>query len=508
MSAPTAPPMTTTEPKPHRRMRLSTLLWLAASGGRADRTRIALTAGGAAIGTLALAGAATVIATGAHDGPYTSDLLNQPGLHPGVAAALVLLCVPVLAFVGQCARIGAPARDRRLASLRLQGATPADVVRVAAGETGVSATLGTAVGLGLFFVLRAVLNHPVLATYSVDRDVTYDNGSIGIETVKVTGPALRLPTDVLPSWPALLVIALLLPLASAFFTTWALRRVAITPFGVVRAEQHRPARVVPGVMFVAGTAAMATFATGQRLLHQENNSPTVTGLTFFGLFLITGLGLLMSTSALSNAIGTLLARGTRRPALLLAGRRLIAAPYQAGRANAALLFIVLLWAFTQGYRLQLLATVDSENDFYERTLALVNVGFAAGALIAAAGLLIGTVEGVISRRRTLAAMSAVGIPRAVLHRAVLAEAILPLVPAVLLAAGAGILGARGMLGTSVHQQDLLADGSVTFHVVQLPIPWTSLGLLVAGTLLAILLASLTALPLLARSIDPAELRAS
>ena len=36
-------------------------------------------------------------------------------------AGVVLLCLPVLGFVGQCSRIGAPGRDRRLAALRLQG---------------------------------------------------------------------------------------------------------------------------------------------------------------------------------------------------------------------------------------------------------------------------------------------------------------------------------------------------------------------------------------------------
>jgi hypothetical protein len=491
------------------RARWSTTLWLAATGGRADRARIALTAAGAAIGTVALTSAATVAAIGPHDGPYTSDLLNQSGLRPGVATALILLCVPILAFVGQCARIGAPARDRRLASLRLQGATPGDVVRVAACETGLSAMLGTAIGLALFFVLRILLNHPVKTHYTLQHRITMTDGGIGEVIEKINGPALRLPTDALPSWPALLIIAVLLPLTSALFTALALRRVAITPFGVVRQEQHRPAQVVPAMLFLGGTAGMACFATVQRLLHQDNSAPTVTALTFFVLFLVTAVGLLTSTSALSAGIGRLLAGRTRSPALLLAGRRLTAAPYQASRVNAALLFVVLLWAFTQGFRVQTLATTSSDDDFYARTLNLINVGFAAGALIVAAGLLIGTIEGVISRRRTLAAMSAVGIPRRVLQRAVLAEAMMPLVPTVILAATAGILGARGMFGSSVRRESVADDGTaIAAHVTALPIPWLALSLLVVGTLTAILLASVAALPLLSRSIDPGELRAS
>ncbi len=481
-------------------MTWGTAVRLAAAGGSADGTRIALTAAGAAAGTLALLAAATVTATGRGDGPYTSELLNQTGLHPGIVAALVLLCVPVLAFVGQCARIGAPARDRRLAALRLQGATPADVVRVAAGETALSAGVGAALGTGLFFLLRALLGGPVVATYTLERPVTYDNGSTGSVVDTITGPALRLPTDVLPPWPALVLVVVALPLLTAAFSALALRTVTLSPFGVVRREQSAPARALPGLLFVLGTAGLAGFAALRRLLHVGQESFSVPGAVALLLFLLTGLGLLLGTSALSAGIGRVLATRSGRPSLLLAGRRLLAAPGQGGRAHAAVLLVVLLWAFAQGVRVWLLAEVDQDRSFYTGALALVDLAFGVGAAVAAASLVIGTVESILTRRRVLAGLVAVGTPRAVLFRAVLAETLAPLAPAVVLAATAGILAARGVLGTTADLPGTSATG-------RLPVPWLALGTLAGGTLLAVLAVTLLTLPLLHRSTHPAELRA-
>ena len=108
---------------------------------------------------------------------------------------------------------GAPGRDRRLASLRMAGATPADVSRIAAVESGLAAAAGAIAGLVAYLVARQLLD-------------------------AATGPALQrelvLPTDVLPPWWTLLAVVAGLPAAAALFSALALRRVAISPFGVVR----------------------------------------------------------------------------------------------------------------------------------------------------------------------------------------------------------------------------------------------------------------------------------
>jgi len=112
-------------------MTLGTLVRLALAGTRTDIARVALTAFAAMLGTLSLLATATVLVIDGEAVRYTHNLLVEPGLRPGVATALALLCIPVLALAGQSARVGAPARDRRLSALRLAGATPRQVIAVA-----------------------------------------------------------------------------------------------------------------------------------------------------------------------------------------------------------------------------------------------------------------------------------------------------------------------------------------------------------------------------------------
>ncbi|MDX6348170.1 MAG: hypothetical protein QOF84_2960, partial [Streptomyces sp.] len=139
------------------------LAWALLRGSpRSERWRLALTGVGAMLGTGFALAALIVGAIGTRFGGgahwYTNDLLNESGLRPGVIAALLLLVIPVLAFIGQCTRIGALQRERRLAALRLSGATPRQVRRISALETGAVSGLGSLAGLAGFLVLRAVLD--------------------------------------------------------------------------------------------------------------------------------------------------------------------------------------------------------------------------------------------------------------------------------------------------------------------------------------------------------------
>jgi hypothetical protein len=148
------------------------LAWSLLNGSpRSERWRLSLTALGAMTGTGFTLAAIVVTAIDANDGHhpddmggvvvyhpyYTNGLINEPGLRPGVTIALLLLLLPVLAFLAQCTRIGALHRERRLAALRLAGATPRQVRRITALETGTVSALGTLAGLAGFLALRAGL---------------------------------------------------------------------------------------------------------------------------------------------------------------------------------------------------------------------------------------------------------------------------------------------------------------------------------------------------------------
>lgn len=104
-----------------------TLVRLALAGTRVDTVRVVLTAFSAALAALSILAALNVLAIGpliqGHVNSdewaqqYSSPLLREPGLRPGVILTFVLLTVPVFALAGQCVRLGAPARDRRLAAI-------------------------------------------------------------------------------------------------------------------------------------------------------------------------------------------------------------------------------------------------------------------------------------------------------------------------------------------------------------------------------------------------------
>lgn len=488
------------------RLRWPTAVWIAAKGGRADIVRIALTAVGSAIGTLALLGAAAVISIGPDDGPYTSQVLQEEGLHQGVVMALVLLCVPVLVFVGQCTRVGAPARDRRLAAIRLAGGTPRDVTRIACGEAAVAAGLGALCGLAVYLAGRILLGATVVGTYTRITEIG-DGGQI---RERVTGPVLRLPTDVLPPLWVVAALVVAVPLGAVVFTRLALRRVTISPFGVIRHRRPRPPRLLPAVLFLVGVVSLATFATVARVLDLDLDFGGSAGpLLVLALVLLIAAGLVLGSAALAASIGSRVAARARRPTLLIAGRRLAADPFAASRAFGALLLTVLIGAGAQGLRAYTLASTDHADTFYADTFDLVNLVLVVAVVVATLGLLVVAAEGVVARRRSLAALTAAGTPIGVLRRAVLAEALLPLAPAAVLAAIAGVLAARGLFGTTYTRYDYTSSGQLLDErILQVPVPWTEVGVLVVGTLAVTLLVTSVSLLFLRRSTDPSELRAA
>src|SRR5690606_19054374 len=213
-----------------------------------------------------------------------------------------LLCIPVLALAGQSARLGAPGRDRRLAQIRLAGATPRQAVAVAVAETGLAALAGTVLGMAAYAVGRVLLHRPD------------ESGR------------LPLPTDTAPPLWALLAIGIGLPLLAALSAALLLRRVAFTPFGVARRHRTRPPRPWPGVLIVLGVATFAAAPAVARAYARSGHAmPTwVLPALLGGGGLLATIGVILGTAWISHATGRVLHRLARGPAALLAGRRLMA----------------------------------------------------------------------------------------------------------------------------------------------------------------------------------------
>ncbi|WP_446217832.1 FtsX-like permease family protein [Micromonospora sp. IBHARD004] len=437
-------------------MRPYTLSRLALAGTRTDAARVALTALSAALATLTGMAALTVLAIRKPPGDawtqseqYSNALLREPGLRGGTAFALLLLTIPVLALAGQCARLGAPARDRRLAALRLAGATPGQVTRIAMAETGLASLFGTLAGLAVYLAGHRLLHRP-------DAD-----------------GHLPLPTDVYPSAVGTVAVVLGLPVVAALATALMLRRVTTTPFGVVRRVRNRAPWPLPGLLIIMGLAAFAAFRPVLLWYERRHSEPPIWLLPtlLVGGGLLAMIGVVTGTGWISHTTGRLLHRHARRPATLLAARRLMADPWAGSRTFAALLAALIFGAGAAGMTASFEARnaayeegqrrfddlvgqphvpLAEQEDFYLRTMDLVHTSVVVALVIAALGLLVALSESVVSRRRAYAALVATGVPRAVLGRSIAWQAVAPAVPAILTALTVGTLLVLGVFGRTAE----------------------------------------------------------
>ena len=491
-------------------MRPGTLVRLALAGTRTDVARVVLTALSATLATLAGLAALTVLAiptpppSAAPDGwtgpgnnwseQYSNALLREPGLRGGVAFALLLLTVPVLALAGQCARLGAPARDRRLAALRLAGATPGQVTRIAVMETGVASLLGTLTGLALYLAGHQLLHRPD------------------------AHGRLPLPTDVYPSAGSTAAVVVGLPVAAALATALLLRRVTTTPFGVVRKVRTRAPWPWPGLLIMLGLVAFAAFRPVGLWYERRHSEPPIWLLPtlLVGGALLAMIGVVTGTGWISHATGRLLHRYAGRPAALLAAGRLMADPWAGSRTLAALLAALIFGAGAAGIRADFLATMElnrrtgegmgAPDDFYLRAMDLVDLAVAVAMTIAAGGLLVALVEGIIARRRAYAALVATGVPRGTIGRSLLWQSLAPAAPAVAVALTVGYLLIRGaypdpsgggypqevcdageqLCGDAATRASYVRTEFVPQVTVVPDVPWERLAWLGAGALVAVL----------------------
>jgi hypothetical protein len=431
------------------------LAWeLTRGSDRGEWWRVTLTATGAALATgFALAAVALASLRGRYHVPVAAGLLDEPGTRSGVIVTLLLLLLPVLGFLGQCARIGAVHRDRRLAGLRLAGAAPWQVRRIAALETGLACLLGSAVAT-VFAVL--------LLLRLWDR-----------------------PTAL--TWAGIVLVAVAVPLLGAAAGALALRRVVASPLGWVRRVAPRTGRG-PGLLFLAGVLLVGMVAL-LAVLHTSSagtNRPNAgMPLAMVGVALATGAGAVWLSGAMAMVTGRVLAARARSAAVLIAAERLREDPWAAARTHAAVLLVTIVGTGFLGVRGAFLARMRSGRhlaespDYYITGFDLTGTAIAVAFAITVSGLAVGTAEALATRRRGLAAQAAAGVPHAVLGRALLLES------------------AGGMAVGTLYAS--LADGGGR------PVPWAAL-LVPLAVYAACLLAAATALPLLRRSVHPGELR--
>jgi hypothetical protein len=210
---------------------------------------------------------------------------------------VVLTALPLVGLGGLASRLLAGRRQRRIATLRLLGASTSQVVRLTIAE------LGTFTGIGA--VCGAVLHQLLLPLAS---------------RVPIKGGEW-FPTDVQPG--ALLTFALVTAVV-VVLTLGALTGLVPAvrdPLGTYRGARRDAARLRWwSVLFIGATVALFW-------LRSSNIFVTIA----FTAVVIFGWGLVATGPWIVDGLGRLLARGARRPATFLAGRRLSENPRSAWR---------------------------------------------------------------------------------------------------------------------------------------------------------------------------------
>ncbi|MCK2212194.1 ABC transporter permease [Actinomadura sp. ATCC 31491] len=223
--------------------------------------------------------------------------------------ASVLMVVPLLVFGGAAARLTVARRDRRLAALRLVGATPGQVVRMTVAEAVLVALAGALAGAVVF-----ALAVPLLAGIPIQGGGWF-------------------VADLFPGALVLAGVLVAVPLLVGLSAVAGLRRVVVSPLGVAKRETP------PGMRFVRVVALLAVLAAFPMLT--RGTSVAIVAVALGLAFLCLNL----AGPWVVGLIGRITARTARGPAPLLAGRRLVDDPRSAWRTVSG----VALTGFVAGF---------------------------------------------------------------------------------------------------------------------------------------------------------------
>jgi hypothetical protein len=465
-------------------MKAATAAMLARPTSAAHRGRMVLVALSTAVaGGLVLAAARIARLTGngdAHSHRFVTRFRNphgslapyvaQSGLRTGVVLGAILLTVPVLALAGQALRVGSLARERRMASLRLAGATRLDIRCVAGAEAGIAGLIG------------GLLAGPVYVLLWLLLGVLPPSG-------------LRMMPEPDTRDALVWVVVLLLAGVGGGLAGAALQgRAVVEPLGVRRRATPTPPGLVNLGVLGFGFVLIVGGITHPGMVSSDSD-------------MLLELQLLLGLLLLAFAAGPRLVR--RRGLLLrkragveelLAGRRLEADPGPPGRVAAVLAVCGIALGIEVILVTDLLTarSLSANLSFYLTGYGIVAVGVAVAGAVAMLTLLVGASDQLLDAHRSLASLAALGVEEQTLFRVLRRQQSATSAPAVVL----GVL-TTGAFGTWLLSLGNEAPNSVRYALL--------LTLVVAGVagLAVTLVARLAARLLRSRlraALDPENLR--
>ncbi|WP_431921315.1 hypothetical protein [Nonomuraea jabiensis] len=352
---------------------IAVLRMLSRGRSRAERARAWLVAAGAGLATFLVCTAVSL-----------ADYRDEGGSLTGLG--LALLAVPVAGLVHQANRLASATRERRLAALRLAGATPGDVRRLGALESGLLALGGSLGGAALYAVTH------------------------------LAGPLPQVP-----------VVVALVTLGGVLSGARAGRHVIASPLGVARRARVRGPRVRDLLLFVAGVGlfVLGVVMKGRFPLVGPYGSAVAMAA---GLVLLL-FGVTLATTWLIRAYARRAGRRARSAEALLAARLVEADP----RAWARALSVVGLTVFFGAG-----AGAQQAGVGYSHAHALVDVALLVALVTSALALMVHQAEALLDHRRSFAALAASGVPERALGGVLVRQAVIAALPVCSVAAVSGV----------------------------------------------------------------------
>ncbi len=233
--------------------------------------------------------------------PASVDSFRVDSLPPDLPPIAILILViavvgalaPVAVFVATATRMAAARREQRLAALRLVGATPGQVARLAIVEALLYTAIGAPAGVILFYLAR-----PWVALIPLDGATWW-------------------PDAIVPPIGQAILLLGLVQVVGAGAALIGMKRLSVSPLGVqqrVTPPAPRFWRIVPAL---AGVVALLVGITEFR-----GSSSLSTMIVLGGSFATIIGGIVFAGPWLTVVVGRVLGRIARGPSTLLAARRL------------------------------------------------------------------------------------------------------------------------------------------------------------------------------------------
>ena len=236
------------------------------------------------------------------------------------------LLIPILVFVVTGARLSASARESRMAAIRLVGGTPAQARAIAVGESLLASLLGCLLGVLLFFLVR-----PILARLAPPGDRWF-------------------PSDLAPPPTLFFGVLAAVVMISVGASLVSLRRVVITPLGVVRGG-GKPVRAW-WRWATLGTGLGGLFASMLFLkddIARESGNDRLLIPLLIASYGLTAIGAATAAPIAGSTVARFLARVVSGPGITLGARRLAADPRTAGRTVGGIVIVVIAATITLLY---------------------------------------------------------------------------------------------------------------------------------------------------------------